>query len=346
MPQAVRLIFTLFLATLCLSLAGAAADLPKLRFSLPPLMGSLPAAFADSWGLFEAHGVNVELVALNDDTARQQALVSREIDGMICDVTTAIRLSTTGTDVVITSTAYQPPQTGSLAILTTTCMATAKGITSLDTLLSPSAPYRPSPITFTTESDLEFLVDTLLESLGYTIDPETMYVHSNHMPNLAARLAIGGVEAAVLPEPYGTYMSYVPPQMTFGCQLVHLWDFSETPLLPSVIVFRRETVERNGKAIDAFYAALREAIERLNAMGHDEMVNEGVDVVLSLEFFPGVTRESIPLGVLEHIDVPQFDLPGPLDPEQFAAVLDWMNRKHYTWKRPEYTSLTTERYLQ
>ncbi len=343
MPQAVRLIFALFLVTLSLSLAGNAADLPKLRFSLPPLMGSLPAAFADHWGLFEAHGVNVELVALNDDTARQQALVSREIDGMVCDVTTAIRLSTTGTDVVITSTAYQPPQTGSLAILTTTCL----GIPSLQALLAPTASRdRPRPITFTTESDLEFHVDALLESLGYTVDPEKMYVHSNHMPNLAARLAIGGVEAAVLPEPYGTYMSFVPPEITFGCQLVHLWDFSDTPLLPSVIVFRRETMERNEKAIDAFYAALREAIERLNAMGHDEMVNEGVDVVLSLEFFPGVTRQSIPPGVLEHIDVPKFDLPGPLDPEQYQAVLDWMNKKHYTWKRPEYTSLTTERYLQ
>jgi len=345
MPWARRLALSLLILCASLPCLGASDPLPKLRFSLPPLMGSLPTAFAARWGLFEAHGVSVELVALNDDTSRQQAFVSREIDGMICDVTTAIRLSTTGTDVVITSTAYEPPQTGSLAILTTTCMAAAKGITSLDALLSPSPLYRPSPITFTTESDLEFHVDALLESLGYKIDPKTMYLHSNHMPNLAARLAIGGVEAAVLPEPYITYMSYVPPEVTFGCLLVHLWDFSG-PLLPSVIVFRKEVLERNGTAIDAFYAALREAIDRLNAMGQEEMINEGVDVVLSLDFFPGVTRASIPPGVLEHIAVPQFTQPGPLDPGQYSAVLDWMNKKHYTWKRPEYASLTTSRYLQ
>lgn len=329
---------------LTVPLAAHGAELPRLKVGLPPTMGSLPIAFAEYWGLFQAHGVDVQIVALNDDSARLQALMARETDGMVCDVTTAIRLYTSGTDVVITSTVYQPPRQGALAIVTTSCMMSAKRLTSLDALFCPTPPRSPCPLTFTTESDLEFVVDNLVAEKGYKVDGNS-YAHSNNMPNLAATLAIGGVEAAVLPEPYITYLAHVPPSSTFGCSLIRLWDFSGAQLPPYVMVFRREVAQKSDGAITAFYEALREAVTKANGLTRDEMVNAGVDAVLLLNFFPGMTRGSIPPSVLEYIQAPHFILPGELDQSLYQSILDWMNKKRYVWKQPTYGELTTMRYL-
>jgi len=333
------------LLALALSAVVLGGDLPCLRVSLPPVMGSLPIAFAARWRLFQAHGVDVEVVALNDDSARLRALAAREIDGMVCDVTTAIRLYASGTDVVITSTIYQPPRQGALAILTTNCMAASKGITSLASLFSPAPPHKPCAISFTTQSDVEFVMDAVLAGIGLTMDGGALYAHVDNLPNLAMRLAIGGVEAAVLPEPYVTYMAHVPPSLTLGCSVVRLLDFAGTQLPPSVIVFRRDVQQTADAPIAAFYAALREAVTRMNAMTASQTVSEGVDVVLSLGFFPGATRASIPRSVLDYLQIPRFPLPGRLDPDLFGAILDWMHRKHYTWKSLAYGQLTTMRYV-
>jgi hypothetical protein len=48
MPQARRLVCFFVLFVLVLSLTGAADDLPRVSLSLPPVMGSLPLAFARS----------------------------------------------------------------------------------------------------------------------------------------------------------------------------------------------------------------------------------------------------------------------------------------------------------
>ncbi|MCK5586208.1 hypothetical protein KAJ02_09055, partial [Candidatus Bipolaricaulota bacterium] len=101
---------------LIFSVAVVGETLPRLRFSLPPVLEALPIAFADAWGLFEEHGVDVELVGITDNRQRSAALITGNLDGLIQDVTNSILNKIEGTDIVITSTASLRSQTDSLAL--------------------------------------------------------------------------------------------------------------------------------------------------------------------------------------------------------------------------------------
>ena len=341
MPQARRLVCFFVLFVLVLSLTGAADDLPRVTLSLPPVMGSLPLAFARGWNLFEEGGLNVELIGLSDNQARILALMAGNIDGMICDVTTAILLVTSGTDIVITSTAYQPEQTGSLTILCPSYF----NITTLDDLLSRTENGSSlKSIAITEMSDIEYSIDTLLKSHGYTIDPDKDYSYWYDMLQIATFLALGSVYAAVLPEPYTTYISNYP-QINPNSTYLHLSDFDDMDILPSVLVFRREVVESSLELIDLFYGIYRQAIDMLNALSRDELIEMGIDEALTL-FFPGLTGESVPEGILDSFVIPHFPQPQMLAKEQFESVVTWVNGKCYTWKQPPYEEMTTDRFLK
>lgn len=334
LPLAVLLIFIPFFP-------GVADELPQLSISLPPVMGSLPLAFANGWGLFASHGLEVELVGLSDNQARTLALMAGEINGMVCDVTTAILLVTAGTDIVITSTAYRPEQTGSLALLSQSYFE----IESIDALLASTEKGSTlKSIAITAMSDLEYQIDTLLNRLGYTVDPDKDYSYWYDMLQLATFLAFGSVYAAVLPEPYITYISNYLPSNS-NSTLVHLSDFNGMDLLPSVLVFRREVVEGDEALIACFYAAFREAIDMINTSSREELIEMGIDEALAL-FFPGVTEEAVPEGIMDSFVIPHFPQPQMLSKEQFEAIVAWAIAKRYTQKHPSYEEMTTDRFLR
>ena len=164
MIQARRFVVLVLAVLVFASFVASATPLPKLRVSLPPVMGCLPIAFADGWDMFAEDGIDVEIVGLSDNQARTLALMAGDIDGMICDVSTAILLITSGTNIVITSTAYQPEQTGSLALLTQSYFH----INSIDNLLNRTETGNTlKAIAITEMSDIEYELDSLLISLGY-----------------------------------------------------------------------------------------------------------------------------------------------------------------------------------
>jgi len=341
MPQARQIACFFVLFVLVLSLTGAADALPRVNLSLPPVMGSIPLAFARGWNLFEEEGLNVELIGLSDNQARILALMAGNIDGMICDVTTAILLVTSGTDIVITSTAYQPEQTGSLTLLCPSYF----NIGSLDELLSwTESGSSIKSIAITEMSDIEYAIDTLLKNHGYAIDPDKDYSYWYDMLQIATFLSLGAVCAAVLPEPYTTYISNYP-QINPNSTYLHLSDFNDMDILPSVLVFRREVIERSPELIDLFYDIYRQAIDMINDLSRDELIEMGTDEALSL-FFPGLTDESVPEGIMDSFVIPHFPQPQMLAQEQFEAVVAWVNDKCYTWKQPSYEEMTTDRFLK
>ena len=339
MISACRLLL-IVLSFLLLAFPCTAAAAPTLRVSLPPSFGSLPFAFARDWGLYESHGVDVELIGLGDSQARNLAMITGTIDAMVCDVTTAILLATSGTDIVITSTAYRPSQTGSLSLLSPSYFK----IESIGDLLQRTAAGNQfRSIGIIEMSDIEYQIDTLFASLGYPIDPDRDLWGLFDMLQLATFLSLGSVYAAVLPEPYITYISNYPPIVP-NSKFVHLSDFEGIELLPSVIVFRREILDRYDGSVGRLYVAHAEAIDRINAMTREELIDQGIDVALSL-FFQGVSRETIPEGILDSFVMPHFDPPGMLSEALFEDVVAWTNAKRYTWKHPVYEEMTTARFL-
>ncbi len=343
MIRSCRLVVLLFVILIFASFLVVAA--PKLRLSLPPVMGCLPIAFADGWDMFAKNGIDVEVVGLSDDQARTLALMAGEIDAMICDVSTAILLVASGTDIVITSTAYQAEQTGSLALLTQSYF----GIESVDDLLERTqAGSNVRSIAIPYRSDIEYTLDSLLISLGHTVDPDKHYSYWHDMLQLSMFLHLGSVYAAVLPEPYITYMcEYMRenPLPKPGATLVHLSDFEGVDILPSVVVFRRQMVDQFPDLIDRFYEIYREVIDEINQSPRDQLMETGINIALSL-FFPGLTEESVPEGVLDEFDIPHFSHPAALSKERFEDVADWLIWKGYTWKHPVYEDVTTDQFVK
>ncbi len=339
MVQARRLLlFVLFLAC-TFNLFSAADELPKIRISLSPVMSSATLAFAEGWGLFEKHGLNVELVGLSDDEERSAALMAGDIDGMVCGVTTAILLFASGTDIVITSAAYPDNQTNSLAILSPSSF----NIHSLQTLFANN---KPTKIATIYRSDFEYETDRLLESAGFKFDRESPYVYWTDMLQLALWFAAQSVPAAVLPEPYVTYIANFPLPGGAGLpQFNHLSHFEEIEQLPSVVVFRRPVLEEHSELVGTFYDAYREAITTTNCSDREQLIEMGIDRILAV-FFPGVTEDTIPNGILDSFAIPHFSQPEMLSQEQFDAVVAWLVAKRYTSGNPSYEDMTTNQFLQ
>ena len=327
------LVFLFLILCVPLSVVGQSMN---LRFSLPPVMGALPAAFAAAWGLFEAEGLSLETVGLSDDQARNMALLAGEIDGMVCDIPTAVLLAANGNGIVVTSTAYTPEQTESLAILSQSYFK----IYSLDDLLRQTVSGNSlKSIAITSMSDTEFHIDALLRARGYDVEPDRDYSYWYDMLQVATFLSFGSVYAAVLPEPYVTYIESFPP-LKQGSYLIHLSDFEGIDLLPSVIVFRRSVVDANPEAISAFYRGLQAGIDELNRIDRDVLIDTGIDIALDL-FFPGSSRDTVPEGILDDFDIPFFQSPAPLGEQQFAEVVQWARGKNYIRSTPQYADVVS-----
>lgn len=330
-----RAVLFCFLISLSMTVTGETT--PSLRFSLPPVLEALPIAFAQEWGLFEAHGVSVELIGITDNQQRSAALMTGNLDGMMEDITRSILDATTGGDIVITSAASSRPQTGSLA-LTLLSLASFQ-LDSLEALLASD--YSISTIY---RSDYEYLLERLLaDRQGEDAEPvQTLYFHD--MLQMAVWFGAGTIPAAVLPEPYVSYLATYYPAGGQPIRLVIHDDFSETGVLPSVIVFQRAYVENHPDAVEAFYAAYTEAIERINGTPRDELIDLGIDIALSL-FFQGADRTTINQEVLDTIPIPVFDAPSVLGQTDYDGVLAWMLAKRYVYTAPTYGEITDFQFI-
>jgi len=303
-----------------------------LRFSLPPVLEALPIAFAQEWGLFEAHGVTVELVGITDNQQRTAALMTGNLDGMMEDVTRSILAAVTGGNIAITSASASTPQTGAFTVALAS--PTLFRLDSLDALLASG--YTIGTIY---RSDYEYLIDRLLDEVESNGAKRAKLMYFQDMLQMAVWFGAQTLPAAVLPEPYLTYIATYHPPGGRPIDLVVHDDFADEGILPAVILFQRSVIENRADAIAAFYAAYAEAVERINRTPREELVDLGLDIVLPL-FFQGADRTTINDEVLDAIPIPVFDPPAPLDESDYDTILAWMIGKGYLYTEPAFEELT------
>jgi ABC-type nitrate/sulfonate/bicarbonate transport system substrate-binding protein len=316
---------------LCFSLATLAQPGPTLRISLPPVLAALPIAFAEEWELFDAHGVNVEIVGMTDNEVRSAALSSGNLDLVMEDVTQFLVDIDGGQSLIATSAAFIQPQTASLDVA-----LVSPGSFRLDTVDALLASGYMVGTVF--RSDHEYLLDRLFET---TLDEETQaprYAYMTDVLFLATWFGAQMMPAVVLPEPYISYIAAYAPAGGVPVEVVTIADLSGVERLPHLVVVRADFLEAHPEAIDAFYTAYGEAIERLNGMSREELVDAGLAVVLPL-FFQGANPDTIGQDVLDALSIPTFELPVALDEEIFSSVLTWTTDKGYTLLRPEFVSV-------
>ena len=141
--------------------------------------------------------------------------------------------------------------------------------------------------------------------------------------------------SAVLPEPYITYIATYEPPGGNPVAMTALAEFDPAELPPSVVVFQGAFVDEHPDLVAAFHAAIDDAVERLNGIPRDELVDQGLDIAVSL-FFQAANTELIGQDVLDALPIPVFDRLGTLDPALYDNIVAWMLEKGYVQRAPVY----------
>ncbi len=326
-------VWTAVFLALLMSVTAVAST---LRVSVPPLFGSVPVILAseDGWGLFAEEGLDVTLVPLPSQSARLQAFRARQLDVMIADLTLALMLvSERGADAVIAGATYSAHGLAEDAYPPVVLITPQRfsRIFSLEQLAREASARRVN-IGVARQSDLEFMLDQLLHAEGLAL-PEGTYVGRDDLLENADYLAWGRVHAAALPQPYAEYLLSI--DLPHDPQFLVLSEFNGITVPPTVVVMRRSIVEERPAEVAAFFRSLDRAVERVNSLPREELLELGWQLVTQL-FLPGQEphtmspedRERVE-EALETLFIPDFPMPDSLGEGPFHEVLSWARRRGY-----------------
>lgn len=254
-----------------------------------PDVNSLVYVVAEREGLFAKMGVDVELVKFSSASVRDAALQAGKIDGAVSDLLAAFFALEGGLDVVITSVTE-----GRYALV----VSGQSGVTQLQQL-------EGKQIAISKNTIIEYACDVMLASAGVDIG-KVRKVSIPQVPVRLQLLASDRVDGACLPDPLAT-----GAEVSGGRTLIDSYDVH---ISPSVMVFRRESLNRHREDWRKIVAACDTAADWLNTKGsaywrhvYDEMG------------FPRMTWEAIKL--------PTYRPSHPPSREDFTSVWEWMHAR-------------------
>jgi NitT/TauT family transport system substrate-binding protein len=286
-----RKLLLLALALLLLTVSAVSAQEPEpdLKIALLPVLNTLPFYVAQAEGFYEDEGVSVEIVPFDSARDQQIAVTAGEVDGLNTDMVVAALLNLGGPVRVVRA---DPPAVPFFAIVA----GKDSGIETLDDL-------KGVEIAISANSVIEYLTTELLRGAGFT-DDEIVYIEVPQIPVRVELLGQGQIKAATLPEPLTTLAT----QLQGGTLLA---DDSAAAFVPTVIVFRQQTLDDKPEAVMAFLRAYERAVAALNTDpdAYREVLNANIRV-------PEPLQATYP--------VPTFFAARVPDADQVALVSDWM----------------------
>ncbi|MCR4404390.1 MAG: hypothetical protein NUW06_03735 [Candidatus Acetothermia bacterium] len=342
-----------FLKSAGLGLAGLlvsprlARAQPPLQISYPLSLEAIPLKLAQKKGLFQAHGVEVEVVSLVDDLARREAFISGRLDGLICDLSTVVfGLANAGARIAVTSTAFERVQgSQTLALLGSGPFR----VQSLDDLFNRVSGRSSESIMILQQTDMHYATDQLLASLGQRFDDRVIYTEGGDLVNIYTLLIGGSVLAAVLPEPLATLAGPEDTLLQERDRATYLSSYEGIKLMPAVIAFQRSVLESRPEQIDRFYRAYTQAVSEINLAPREEFLDLAADI--GIEVFNQVipdqqyTKADLPEGFLEMFDIPSFPQPRRLAEDELGAVVEWALRKGFIRQAVSYAQATDNSFL-
>jgi NitT/TauT family transport system substrate-binding protein len=285
------LILTLFLA----ACAGAATPTPQathVRVGVLPILDALPLYVAEQQGYFAQHNLQVEFVPVASAAERDQLMQAGQIDAMINDlISTLLYNRDQVTIVVVRFARTATPDFPQYRILA----AAGSGIASPQDL-------RGVEIGISEGTVIEYTTHRLLEAEGLAredIATIAVPVISDRMSLLAS----GELRAANLPDPLASLAVQ-------GGATVVIDDSSHPEYGNSVLSFHQAFVAANPEAVQAFLAAVEQAVADVNAdkPRWDDLL---------------VERQLVPAPLVGSYTIPDFPSASVPSQEQFDDVGDW-----------------------
>ena len=284
----------LALVALCLSLPAVAAD---LKIGLLLIEDSVPFWVAEQEDLYQANGVDVELIPFLSALERDSALAAGAIDGAISDPVGAILFDKGTGRLKITSLGLgKTPAEGVFAILA----APNAGIETVDQL-------KGVRIAVSNATIIEYVTDRLLTDQGFAPE-EINKIEVKKMPIRMQMLLGGSVPAATLPEPLASIAAGK------GAKIILKDSSAEESLSQTVIVFRSESLDEKADAVARFFHAYGAAVDAINS-----------DPEKFRPLF--VEKGRIPPFMAADYQIPTYPAPEPFSSELYDPVIEWLTAK-------------------
>ncbi len=316
-----------------------------LQISFPLSLDAFPLKFAVKEGVLHEYGLEVEIVSIVEDLARRDAFISGRLDGLICDVSTAVfGLVNAGAEIAVTSTAFESVKGNPVLAL---LGSGPFGVDSLEELFARVSEHSAYSIMLLHGTDMHFATDQLLASRKF--DDRVIYTPGGDLVNTYTLLIGGSVLAAVLPEPLATMAGPENVILQQRDRATYLSSYDGVKVMPSVIAFQRRFLAERPEQVKLFYEAYRQAVERINAVPKEELLDLAADI--GIEVFNQVLpnsdygKEDLPAGFLDIFQLPEFPQPRGLAEEEWQAVIDWAAGRRYISEEVAYDQAIDNRFL-
>ena len=274
------------LAPVFLLLMAASAHAEPLKIGILPVVDTLPLHVAVQEGLFEAQGLEVELVPFMSALERDTAMQSGQLDGYFGDLLNTMLLIQSGVPMRMTTVSYATTPSQRMFALV---LAPGLGVDDVEGSLGTG---------ISKSSVIEYLLDALSAQeplAGLHLEK----VEVRQIPIRLQMLLAGELNAALLPEPL---VSLAQGQ---GATVLATDEDLDIPL--TVVCLHQDVLNQ----LAAFNAAYSEAVARINA---------------DPEAFRELMAENcrIPPDMAATFPVYAFPEPGLPSQEDVAEVQAWM----------------------
>ena len=297
--------------------ANAEQNVEPITVGLMRIDDSFPFYVAEKEGLFEKHGVTVELQNFSSARDLSTALQGGELDALMTDpVVTALSLKG-GTDVRIVAMALGAvPEEGRFLVIS----APESGITSPEQLEGRN-------IAISNNTMMDYLVEQYENTLGL----DKAAITTVNMPDLMLRtttlLEGTEIDAAILPDPLAAYA------VAEGANVVIDDTKLDENFSQSVVTVTADAIQNNRAAVDAMLDAYNEAIELINA-NPDEYRTFALECA------------NVPEALAETYPTPSFTAESIPDEAAIAQVNSWMVERGLLDKAYTYTEMVDTSFIE
>lgn len=299
----ITLTLLVFLTSLTLSACvpanpspGAGNDTVTLKVVVLPILDSLPMYVAQQEGLFEKHGVQVELIPVVSGPERDQLIAANQADGMVNEVLSTLFFNREG--VRVQTVRYARAATSEVRLFS----ILASGKSDIDRVEE----LKGVEIGVSQGTVIEYLTDRLLQAEGFS--PEDIRVVA--VPKMDYRMSLlssGELKAAMLPEP----LTSLSEQQ--GARIV-LDDTRHPEYSFSTLTFRKAVLDQHPQAVRGFLRAVEEAVELIN-----REPSRWSSVL--------VEQNLVPPPLAGSFDVPTFVTAGVPSEVQWDDTVEWAKTK-------------------
>ena len=297
--------------------ANAEQNVEPITVGLMRIDDSFPFYVAEKEGLFEKHGVTVELQNFSSARDLSTALQGGELDALMTDpVVTALSLKG-GTDVRIVAMALGAvPEEGRFLEIS----APESGITSPEQLEGRN-------IAISNNTMMDYLVEQYENTLGL----DKTAITTVNMPDLMLRtttlLEGTEIDAAILPDPLAVYA------VAEGANVVIDDTKLDENFSQSVVTVTADAIQNNRAAVDAMLDAYNEAIELINA-NPDEYRTFALECA------------NVPEALAETYPTPSFTAESIPDEAAISQVNSWMVERGLLDKAYTYTEMVDTSFIE